>query len=32
MLFLVEKHEIRAKSEEKIVDLIINLRYYYDHW
>ena len=31
-MFFVEKYKERQKAEERIVDLIINLRYYYDYW
>ena len=32
LMFFVEKHEKRQVAEEKIYDLVINLRYYYDNW
>ena len=32
IMFFVEKYKERQKAEERIVDLIINLRYYYDYW
>lgn len=32
MLYFVDKYRRRQKAEEKVVDIIINLRYYYDHW
>ena len=31
-MFFVEKYEKRLRAEEKIVDVLINLRYYYDYW
>jgi hypothetical protein len=31
-MFFIDKCKIRQKAEEKIVDLLINLRYYYDFW
>ena len=30
LIFYVDKYRIRKKAEEKLVDLIINLRYHYD--
>ena len=32
LMFFVDKYKRRPKAEERIVDLIINLRYYYDFW
>lgn len=31
-MFFVDKYEKRQTAEEKIYDLVINLRYYYDNW
>lgn len=31
-MFFIDKYKRRPKAEERIVDLIINLRYYYDFW
>ena len=30
--FFIDQYPKRKKAEEKIVDLLINLRYYYDIW
>jgi len=32
LMFYVDKYRRRQKAEERIVELLINLRYYYDHW
>lgn len=32
IMFFVEKYDKRHKAEEKIVDVLINLRYWYDQW
>ena len=32
IMFFVEECSQRSKAEEKIVDLLINLRYYYELW
>lgn len=32
MMYFVDKYRRRQKAEEKVTDLIINLRYYYEHW
>ena len=31
-MFFIDKYDKRDKAEARIVDLIANLRYYYDHW
>lgn len=31
-MFFLEKYRKRPKAEERLVDLLINLRYYYDSW
>ena len=31
-MFFLDKYRKRQKSEERLVDLIINLRYYFDSW
>lgn len=31
-MFFIEKYRKRPKAEERLVDLLINLRYYYDSW
>mmetsp|Transcript_20352 Transcript_20352/g.31085 ORF Transcript_20352/g.31085 Transcript_20352/m.31085 type:complete len:230 (+) Transcript_20352:339-1028(+) len=32
LLFFLDKYRLRTKAEEKILDLLFNLRYYYDFW
>lgn len=32
LIYFVEVHRQRAKAEQKIVELLINLRYYFQHW
>jgi len=32
LMFYVDKYRRREKAEQKVADLIINLRYYYTHW
>lgn len=32
LIFMMDRYKKRAKAEEKIVNLLINLRYYYDNW
>ena len=32
IIYFVDKYRNRKKAEEKIVDLLINLRYYYEYW
>lgn len=32
MMYFIDKYEKRLKAEEKLVDILMNLRYYYDHW
>ena len=32
IMYFVDEYKIRARAEEKIVDLLINLRYWYDIW
>lgn len=32
LMFFVDEYRRRPKAEEKIADLLINLRYYHDHW
>ena len=32
MMYFVDKYRRRSKAEEKVADLIINLRYYYEYW
>jgi len=31
-MFFIDKYKRRPKAEERIVDLLINLRYYYEFW
>ena len=31
-MFFLEKYRKRQKAEERLVDLLINLRYYFDSW
>jgi len=32
IIYHVDVHRTRAKAEDKLVALLINLRYYHDHW
>ena len=32
ILYFVDKYRVRRKAEDKIFDLLINLRYYFDYW
>lgn len=32
IVFFVDKYKKRLKAEDRLVTLLINLRYYYDHW
>ena len=31
-MFFIDKYKRRPKAEERIVELLINLRYYYEFW
>jgi len=31
-MYFVDKYRRRAKAEEKVTDIIINLKYYYEYW